>query len=167
MIGVTRIIVCHRLALGILYIWFTVGKFPCNLGKLLIDHIRFLLITHLWIQIENSHYLCVTVFCSKFPCYLNDGTVYLDTKEVLGLSCYADCCLERYRSVNVRHGSSAHESIPIPGATAIPCKIESCLAILHDGWYAVVVISGYRFSFLRFLLCLLILTKLVLPAILL
>ena len=71
MISVTRIIVCHRLALGILYIWFTVGKFPCNLGKFLIDHIRFLLVTHLWIQIENSHYLCVTVFSSKFPCYLN------------------------------------------------------------------------------------------------
>ena len=120
MVGVTRIIFLDWFTLCILHTWLTVGILSCHLRQFLIDEVCLCLVTHLWIQINNGHYLCVTIFCGEFPCNLNDGTVNLDAKEVFGLSGDAHRCLERYRSVDVRHGGCSHESISIPGTAVIP-----------------------------------------------
>ena len=114
MISVIRGVFSYRFTLGILHIWFTVGKFPCNLRKFLIDKFCLFLVTHLWIKIENCHDLGITILSSEFPRYLHDGTVNLDTQKVLWFSRYADSRLEGDCSVDVRHGGSAHKGIAIP-----------------------------------------------------
>ena len=141
MIGVIGGVFGYRLTLCILHIWLTIWKFPCYLGELLIDKFCLFLVTHLWIKIENCHDLGITILSSEFPRNLYDGTVNLDAQEVLWLSRYADSRLEGDCSIDVRHGGSAHKGIAIPGASVIPRKVESRLAILHDSRNAIIVIG--------------------------
>ena len=165
MIGVFRIIFCYGFTLGILDTWFTVGELSRHLREFLIDKVCFLLVTHLWIQIEHGYDLCVAIVCGQFPCYLDNGTVNLDAKEVFGLPRNTDCGLERYRSVDVRHGSGTDVSVTTPRTAAIPCKVVGGLTVLHDSRYTIVVICSNRFSVLCLLLCLLVLAELVLPVV--
>ena len=58
--------------------------------------------------------LCITVFCSERPCYLYDGSMYLDAKEVFRLSGYRDSSLEGDDTIDVWHTCCSGEGIAIP-----------------------------------------------------
>ena len=68
--------------------------------------------------------------------------MYLDAKEVLGLSCNGECRLEGDDAVDVGHGGSADVGIAVPRTGSLPRKVVGRLHILHDGRDAVVVIGG-------------------------
>ena len=85
--------------------------------------------------------------------------MYLDAHEILGLSCYRDCCLESDDTIDIRHGSSTNESITFPSPRTIPTEIIGSLAILHDGRYAVIIICHGILTINGLLLCLLVLGK--------
>src|SRR5574344_2227564 len=109
MVSITCVILCYWFTSCIFHADIAAWIFLCNLRQLLIDKISFLLITHFWIKIENRNHLRIAIFRCKFPCYLYDGTMNLDTKEILWLSRNTYSCLERDRSIDIPHGSSTNE----------------------------------------------------------
>ena len=85
--------------------------------------------------------------------------MYLDAKEVFRLSCNGDGGLERDSAVDIGHGGGANESIALPCSCSVPAEVIGILAVLHDGWDAVVVISGGVLSINSLLLGLVIVCK--------
>ena len=159
MISIIRIVWFHRATLGIFNRRVTVWIVTSNLCKFGIHFGCFLLIGFSRIEVYYSNNLRIAIFRGQSPWNLHDGTVYLDAHEVLRLSCYWNCCLESDDTIDIRHGSSTNESITFPSPRTIPTEIIGSLAILHDGRYAVIVISHCIFSINSLLLCLLVLGK--------
>ena len=159
MIGIIRIVWFHRATLGIFNRWIAVWIVTGNLCKFGIHLGCFLLIGLSRVEVYYSYHLRIAIFRGQSPWNLHNGTVYLDAHEVLGLSCYWDCCLESDDTIDIWHGSSTNESITFPSPRTIPTEIIGSLAILHDGRYAVIIICHGILTINGLLLCLLVLGK--------
>ena len=163
MVCVIRIISLYRFCLCVFHRRITVGIFTGNLCNLGIYFSCFFRIALLRIEVKDGYNLCIAVISSKCPCYLYDGTVYLDAKEIFRATSYRDCCPEGDNSIDVWHGSCTDESVTFPGTTAIPCKIISCLIVLHDGRYSIIVICLGRLTVDSLLFGLIVLSQKAFP----
>ena len=163
MICVICIVCFDRLRLCILHRCITTWVLTGDLGNLSVYLSCFFCVALLWVKFKNGHHLCIAIIGGKRPCYLYDGTVYLDTKEILRATSNRDSSLESDYTIYIRHGGSTDESVSLPGSASIPCEIISGLIILHDGWYSVIVIRLGRLTFNRFLFGLIVLCQKTLP----
>ena len=79
--------------------------------------------------------------------------MYLDAKEVFGLSSDFQCRLERDDAVDIRDRAFSGIGVTAPGALASPGDIVSCLAVLHDSRYPVIIIGLHVVVALGFFFC--------------
>ena len=69
--------------------------------------------------------------------------MYLDAQEIFRLSGNLQCCLEGDDAVDVGHGGFSDVSIAAPCSFPLPSQVVGTLAVVHNGWYAIVVIRRH------------------------
>ena len=69
--------------------------------------------------------------------------MYLDAEEIFRLAGDAQCRLERDDGIHAPGGGGTHVAVAFPVSISLPGEVESGLAVIHDGWDAVVVISRH------------------------
>ena len=99
----------------------------------------------------------------QVPRYLQDSPVYLDAKEVFGLSGDFQCRLECDDAVDIRDCAFSDMGVAVPGTVVLPSDIVSRLAVLHDSRYPVIVIGLHIVIAFGFFLCLCDFLLLLLP----
>ena len=141
--GIIGVIVIGRCALSIFGGYLARWIFLCDFRDALVYFVRLFLLGLAWVKRYHIHYRGVGVFRCQLPTDLQDGSVYLDAQEIFRLSSNLQCCLEGDDAVDVGHGGFSNVSIAAPCSFPLPSQVVGTFAVVHNGWYAIVVIRRH------------------------